>query len=242
VRFPKPSFTSIKKVITRGLFAGVIVNAFSLHREETVRTYVEMNLEHLIHQQEKKLHLKYPEELPLIKYHIPSGKKIFLGIYDRKTNQIFLQNEQFESPDWDFSTVKDTLNHELGHYYTDKLSERLTNHDWPEYTDNMNMLEIMSIKLISEGTATYFERSMNEKEDTFTDEKWPKALGGFFSSWELIPKDEIVYSGGYHLVKPIIDQHGEKGIIYLMFNTPKISEMYNLPGYQQRILRELSQP
>ncbi|MDP3698878.1 MAG: hypothetical protein Q8R47_04785 [Nanoarchaeota archaeon] len=240
--FTKPGFTLIKRAIAGGLLSAAMVNAISSERkEQEVRMYVEINLEQLIQEQEERIGIQYPAQRPVIHYHLPADKSGNFGLYDRKTNEIFLQNDRYELPDWDVETVYDTINHELAHYYLDKLSEKRTNTNWPEYNDR-TMLEKLGIKLISEGTATYIERKMNGKEDTFTDAKWPKALGGFFSSWELIPKDEIVYSGGFHLVKPIIDRYGEKGIEYLLFNPPKGQEMFNLPLYQQRILEELSRP
>ena len=240
MEFPRSGSRLIRKIAIGALYGATLVHAISSEKKEgEVRRYVETNLTTLIREQEKKLGIHYPEQLPIIYYHLPEDKKLTLGLYDPETNKIFLQNEQYKF-DWDAEDVYNTLNHELGHYYLDRLSEKLTNNDWPEYT-NMTALEKMSVKIVSEGIATYFERKMNGNEDTFTDEKWPRALGGFFSSWDLTPKNEIVYDGGYHLVKPIIDQYGEKGIQYLMFNPPKLSEMYSLPLYQQRIIEELSE-
>ena len=241
MQFPRLSSRFIKKAIALGLYGAATINAISSERkEQEVKRYVEKNLDRLIQEQEEELGIQYPEQHPVIHYHLPADKKWALGLYNPKTNEIFLQDDHYELPDWDVETVYDTINHELAHYYLDTLSEKKINTDWPEY-DNLTVIEMVGIKLISEGTATYIERRMNSKEDTFTDEKWPKTLGGFFSSWELIPKDDIVYNGGFHLVKPIIDRYGERGIEYLIFNPPKASEMYSLLIYQQRILQELEE-
>lgn len=238
-----PAFRFLKKAVAVGLLCTTVAVAVSVERKEgEFKTYVDQNLEELIQEQEDTLDINYPKERPIIHYYIHPGKKGAYGSYDYKTNEIFLLSDQYEPPEWDFATAKDTIHHELAHYYLDMLSEQLVHADWPKYEDDMSLAQMLGIKLISEGTATYIERRMNGQEDTFTDQDWPKSVQGFvFHPLMPVPKSEIVYEGGFHLVKPIIDQYGEKGIKYLMFNPPKEQEILNLPLYQQRILEELSQ-
>ena len=239
-----PSFRFVKRTVAVGMMAATVVLATAVERKEgEVKVYVDQNLENIIQEQEKNIGIQYPEELPRIHYYVPEdvAKMGSPGSYDYKTNNIHLQSAFLEPPEWDFSTAKDTIHHELAHYYMDKLSERLVDEDWPKYEDDMTLAQMLGIKLISEGTATYIERKMNGQEDTFTDKDWPKGIRGFvFHPLLPYPKNEIIYYGGFHLVKPVIDQYEEEGIIYLMFNPPQEHEMLNLPLYQQRMLEELS--
>lgn len=239
-----PFLKLLKRVIAGGMLGtGALVAASIEPNEGEVKIYVEQNLEELINLQEKTLGITYHQKNPLIHYSIPPDKTKFgtpLATYDYETNRIYLRSRYLDPPEWDLSAAKDTINHELAHYYMDKLSEELVNRSYPHYEDGMSLAEMLGIKLISEGAATYIERRMNEQPDTFTDEDWPKSIQGFvFHPLMPYPKNEIIYNGGFHLVKPIIDHYGEKGIIYLMFNPPHEQEMLSLPLYQQRMLEEL---
>ena len=240
-----PFFKFLKRTVAGSLLCtGVLVAASMERKEGEVKTYVDQNLEQLIQEQEETLNIAYPPTPPPLQYSLPPEKKMYgaSGLYDYENNVIYLRSSFLDPPEWDLNIAKETLHHELGHYYMDTLSERLVNHNYPYYPDAMPLTEMLGIKLVSEGTASYIERRMNgEQEDTFNDDDWPKNIQGFFFH-PLLPflRPEIIYGGGFHLVKPIIDQHGEWGIQYLIFNPPTEQELFTLPLYQQRILEELS--
>ena len=87
--------------------------------------------------------------------------------------------------------------------------------------------------MINEGIAKYVENKMNgEDNDPFPFEEWPTEIKGF--------SNRVIYEGGYALVRPIIDKHGEKGIQFLLFNhlTPK--ELYTPEEYQEKILTDIA--
>jgi len=126
--------------------------------------------------------------------------------------------------------TQEDLDHELGHSYADKLSESLGNGDWPDYETSYNPL---GTELVCEGIAEYFARCMNNGKDDFKDSDWPKELKGFFDG-------KVIYSGGYHLVNPVINRYGKRGIEYLILHPPLHSDMKDLPRYQQRTLEELA--
>ncbi len=178
-----PFFKFLKRVIAGGVFGtGVLVAASIEPNEGEVKIYVEQNLEELIKQQEEIIGITYRQKNPIIQYSIPPDKTIFgipPGMYDYEIDIIYLQNRYLEPPEWNLPAAKDTINHELGHYYMDKLSEELVSRSYPHYEDYMNLAEMISIKLISEGTVTYIERRMNGEPDTFTDKDWPKTIQGF---------------------------------------------------------------
>lgn len=224
-------------------------------RDPEVQEFVEKHLEEIILAQEKKLGLSYPALPKDIRYLLPLAEKdnSTIGLYDSKTDTIYLQSGRLTTPGFNWGDflariiagnlreVKVTLDHELGHFYCDKLSESLGRGSWRSDLDIHKDSELISIKLVSEGIAEYFERTMNGGEDIFKDSFWPKELKGFFFP-KKIDKYTLFYGGGHHLVKPIIEKHGEKGIIYLMFKFPNATELLDLPSYQKKALRELGDP
>lgn len=234
----------VHKFLTGALFFGAAAVIIPPAREENIRPnvpeYVEANLENFIQQQEEALGIKYPQERPTIHYYIENDDGETYGRYRTKTDEIFLRSPYFSS-EWEEADVRDTMHHELGHFFCDKLSENLREKNWPNYR-SADAYEEVSLKLISEGIATYIESKMNGEEDDFNDSEWPTNLWEFYRlPFQSEVKSKFKYDGGFHLVKPIIDQHGSKGIEYLIFNTPERHEILDLPGYQQRILHELSE-
>ncbi len=123
--------------------------------------------------------------------------------------------------------VENTLYHELGHFYYDKLNESLGNGRYV-HTNG----KYYGTRLMQEGIAGYFENKINDEEDLFEDSDWPKDIKDF--------GDYEFYSGGYHLVKPIIEKFNKKGIEYLILNVPSDEELKDVPKYQKRVIKILS--
>ena len=220
-------------------------------RDPEVQNYVEENLENILEAQEQKMNLTlfFPKK---IQYLLPIEETDpnTLGLYNNQTDTIYLQSGRLTTPgfNWgdflalittrDLEETKRVLDHELGHFYCDKLSESLGKGSWhSEAVFNHSQKESISIILVAEGIAEYFERIMNGGEDAFKDSSWPKNLNGFYFN-----QNVLFYDGGYHLVKPIIKKYGEKGIIYLLFKFPNKKELLDLPAYQKKALKELNDP
>lgn len=181
-----------------------------------------LNLERIIKEQEEKLGIKHfgvPEVMYLP--YLPEG---LLGIYNEKLNTIFIAINQHN--------MEETLDHELGHYYADGLHESLDLGNWPIFPGGKN--DNIGVKLISEGIAEYFSRKLNNREDNFKDSDWPDNFDDFWTQ-------RVIYSGGYHLVRPIIEEHGTNAIKYLILNTPGTNDLTNLPEYQKKCLKELEE-
>lgn len=221
-------------------------------RDPQVQNYVEENLKEIIREQETEMDLSYPSLPKDIRYLLPLKETdpSILGLYNNKTDTIYLQSGRLTTPgfNWgdflvmitarDVEETKAVLDHELGHFYCDKLSENLGTGSWPSdhYADK-TLDELISLKLVSEGIAEYFERTMNNGADNFTDSSWPKLMNKFYKN-----DRHLFYDGGYHLVKPILEKYGEEGIIYLMFKPPTAPELLELPAYQKKALKELDDP
>lgn len=229
--------------------AGVFL---SHHRDPDVELYIKENLDRIIQDQEEKLKITYPS-LPKIEYVLSSSTAngSAMGEYLAFSNHINLASSLLTLPEMDFSDwfakiitlngtekAEDVVNHELGHFYCDQLSETLGYGSWPNYFFK-NEFQQFSLKLISEGIATYFEMTMNNTPDNFKDEEWPENIALLAASPDSMANYWFYY-GGYHLVKPVIDKYKSEGIAYLMFYPPTQSELRNLSQYQKKVMEKLS--
>ena len=215
--------------------------------EESIPPYVENNLPKIVKNQEEKLGIKH-FGIPKIVYEIPpevKGPLVPPGSYDPKKDVIYLPFGNSITPEENvtntlatclslgaLANIEEVINHELGHFYSDKLYESMGFGlgNWPSYSPDGQLTDDeIGTKLISEGIAGYFEKTINNKEDKFRDSDWPKKREDFRDI-------HIIYEGGFHLVKPIIGKHGKRGIEYLILNPPRVEDLENLPAYQSRIL------
>lgn len=247
---------SLKRALIASLtFAGVYLTC-SVVKNEAINSasraahrYVISNLEQRLREQENKLGIKYCsipylvlEDAPVI-IAANDGIKICAGIYNPPTDTLFLLTYLKRTPEFNatnliaelftFGFVEDinrTLDHELGHFYIDKLFESKGIFVEGYYP---NEESLAAAKLINEGICEYFKKKMgNNMEDNFKEEDWPTNIFGF-------REKEVIYAGGFHLVKPILERYGKAGIEYLVFNLPSREELYDLLSYQKKIMQEL---
>ncbi len=132
---------------------------------------------------------------------------------------------------------EELIYHELGHFYLFKLHSRI-GLAYPEVDENKKITEWWGARnsLLSEGIATYFEKGINGRADDFNDSEYPEAIEDFLTN-RLDFLLRLYYSGGYHLVKPILDGFGiEEGCKRLLLNPPKKEELTKLPEYRKRVL------
>lgn len=219
------------------------------HKDSDIEAYTNENLELIIKKQEEKIGITYPAERPAIEYILPEEYRILglYGLYDDREDTIYLPSGILVKPEFnlsDFITtiatfnstadVKRALDHELAHFYCDKVREKALGKNYP--TLQIFILfpeERIAYKLINEGIARYFENSLNgEYKRPYPFEKWPTQLEEF--------SNDVFYQGGYALVKPVIDQYGEKGIQFLLFNPPTPDELFTPKEYKERMLRDIA--
>ena len=227
---------------------------FPLWQSRNSEEYARKNLENRIQLQEEKLGIKHfgvPNLGFNDEYLSATG-----GTYDAETDSIIIEVNNTKTTYSEFNRwiekhlefeamhVDEVLDHELGHFYMDKLSESLTGTNFPDYaaletelSDSLSQKEAdseqwanyMATKFVSEGVAEYFRYETNpyaEKPDTF-------CFG------DTITEHELVYEIGYWTVKLVIDKHGREGIIYMMNNLPYEFELFCPPCYKERILDDI---
>jgi len=242
-------------VLGVSLSLGGLVLGYSGYREHQARKnsqYIrETVLENRIQAHEETLGITYHGK-PKLSFETPEDwdpDRTSFALYDTKTNTIHIaQYFVYNSMSTMEPYIEELLDHELGHFYVDALNESMGKGDWPGYNEKITEAEVLKdlgIKLISEGIAEYFRKELNPEDDLlrlehklggkreatdFQDSDWPKDVFDFFQRY-------VMYEGGHHLVKPIIDKHGKKGILYLMENPP--TDLLDLPSYQKEVLKSL---
>ena len=217
-------------------------------KDPDIEVYVQENLEQIIQEQEKTLGITYPADRPALYYTLPEEYKLvgMLGLYRGGEDTVYLPSGILTKPEWDFSdfmatiatfnntyNVRRSVDHELAHFYCDKITEKFFQNKSPLFYFYLTDEERMGQLLVDEGIAEYVENKMNgEDEKPFSFQGWPSDLSQF--------RNKEVYQGGYAMVKPIIDQHGEKGIQFLLFNPPTPKELFMPQKYQERMLTSIA--
>lgn len=257
------SMTFFKKMVAGFCATSVVVvsSAFFVQKKvsDSIEPYVRSHLEEIMKDQEVVLGIKHMgvpeisfEDAPCTKgrsflasleisgEYVPKEDKIYLPLVFKITPEKKLINTLASWMTFgSISNVKEVLDHELGHFYVDKLSEALGRGNCPDYSgidvktrSGMNdyMEKSLGIKVVSEGIARYFDIKMNDREVSHV--SWPRELEDFSRSWS-------IFDVGYKLVKPIIDKHGREGIEYLITNFPSSKEIFKLDNYQNRALEYL---
>ena len=187
--------------------------------------YIRSYLERAIELQERILGIKHfgqPEIIIGMRHGKHKNGKIYLKYLDKKD-----------------------LDHESGHWYLYELRNRLGVHsfvDDEDFDEDKPMTEWWQARnlLISEGVAEYFGRKMHgeDKNDDFSDYEYPNSIRDFFKNrFDFLLR--LYYSGGYHLVAPILNKFGvEEGCKRIILNLPKKDDLVRLPEYRGRILSE----
>ena len=230
--------------------------AIKQESENHIKRFVEANIPTYIKEHEKRLYIKYIGT-PKVIVGISQKRKgshpniTICGSYVQENNTIRLRKDimikkgekdeeglEVKSSE-NLCEIETTLNHELGHYYSDQFNDLILGRgNWPSF-NNLSEVEKMALWVVSEGIAGYFER-MNDPYGDFRDSKFPKTENDFWiDENQKNPNYHLRYEGGYHLVKPIIDEFKGQGIEYLMVNPPNEEEALNLKKYQQDVLAAL---
>ena len=241
--------------ILGGMMASYHLGKAMQHRAtENSKRYVESHLEEAMKKQEEVLGIKHIGK-PTIVYGCHPYHD---GVYKSYVDTISLEICRAITPEKNISDilakhlaqrepfdVKSVLDHELGHFYMDKLNESKGNGDYVLFEGDQDW---KGKNLIAEGIATYFERSLNKWEDPVA-----KIKESDIKAVEKMLKLYNVYEVGYRVVKPIIDGHGTKAIEYLIENPPNINGKIDdqgrlldltvineLKAYQTKVLEQLS--
>ncbi len=163
-----------------------------------------------------------------VAYYQPTDKCVVFNAKYEDTDIAALV-EQLKSPAGELNPMlafmRDTLSHELGHYFVDLLIDAEQKNSWLRCGSGFLGLDTFGRKIISEGIAEYFrcQTFPDSPAEPFEDGWWHDESA--VRAAELAGADAyhgVIYGGGYRLVKPIIDKYGLKGIHYLLASPLKI--------------------
>lgn len=223
-----------------------------------VQRYTESHLAEIAKEQENKIgirHFGLPRVLYQSNNHIPFMDRTIISTlnglfggasYNPETDEIFLPKGLRVTPENNLTNklsnliyfelpmdTKRVLSHELGHYYCDKLNESRGKGNLAPQTE-------VGETLVSEGIAEYFSYiTTGDDVPKFNDSEWPDKPDNFGKSYRY--NRHVIYDGGFHLVKPIIDKYGKKGITYLMENPPSEKDLGDVSMYQIKVLKALGE-
>jgi hypothetical protein len=170
-------------------------------------------------------------------------KKVTYEVYYDKISQSYLVTHLYLPllpRDSGTAFVADLLGHELGHALADQRSRHTRGVPWADTSVwNHGPKRARFVQaLIAEGTAEYFGRLLS-RDTTGNIRMIPKRI----SKREKEPKS-WKYSGGYTLVKPILDSFGIRGLDYIIENTAFPGRSFNFrksaKRYQTRAFALLS--
>ena len=135
--------------------------------------------------------------------------------------------------------VAPRMHHELAHLFTDERRKqlgvvRLIDRDLRGKITQEQFGQLVCERIIAEGIATYVQAEMNDHQEAYTraPQQWPK----WPQEWRSFLETEIIYNGGYQIVKPILNEHGKRGIDTLILFPLQPEELSNPLLYQKRIM------
>lgn len=111
--------------------------------------------------------------------------------------------------------LRSKIDHELGHALVHDIARRSGYTLWYDVPAYEMLIpdDQIAITMLSEGLATFFERLT-------TSDRSPKGYGLLPHTWQdpswRLDKHNIIYEGGYWIVYPIVQDYGEKGIVYVL--------------------------
>jgi hypothetical protein len=241
---------SVLTIATATLFTiGTVKLSHNVQRKR-IEEYTTNNLEQIMQNLEDVQGIKFIDK-PKIEFELSQDAKDHLvtnmtpvALYWPPVDTIYLKTNHLVTPKISFNDmlinlihfggVNNTysvLAHELGHYHTDKIYEKIPYSNW--WGVNNVKSDTIGYMLVTEGIAEHFERSLTCEGDNFSDNEWPEDYT------LILDEGRLLYDGGFHLVNPIMEKYGEAGMIHLMYHLPTEDDLLNLPSYQKKIMKDL---
>ena len=215
-----------------------IYNKYHTKIEQTLNVLVDQR----ISEQERRLGLHY-EKKPKIGLRLSDKNVLFSvnayktmgGIYAPDNDSISFSFETLHPND---NTIVKLVDHELAHsYFFNKFGEMPADTNSLFYSSRGSPARMIRNEIIREGFAFYVENKMSNTPDKFKDSEWPNSINNFFVNDKKYRYYQ--YDGGAHLLKPILDRFGNRGLEYVINNLPEKSDLISLPRYQRRIIEIL---
>lgn len=230
--------------VAAGLFSLGLWDYNKKENSRRIEEWANANITRIILTPEEELHVTYPG-VPSIELRGLNSIKAH-GIYENTTETIVIDplstrivgDKSLYSAVVDITAptsrtdLENTLRHELGHYFLDELAETVGLPQLDEIFEKTRTQQ-MGYRIVHEGIAEYFEHG-SSYDSNFEDADWPDEPLYIF-----LNPGRYVCRGGFSLVKPIVDEFGEAGMLKLLVEPPSFQDLCDLPGYKSAILDDL---
>jgi len=129
--------------------------------------------------------------------------------------------------------------HEFGHHLIDQWSRVQGRGMWPCVDEEDKITSRIGLYMINEGLAKYAQCTAIDGKSVLPanvdlSAMYNQVVDGVFPLLRL-----LVYEGGFQLVQPVLDQHGKRGIEFLLEHPPSDTDMFDLGAYQSGVLGAL---
>ncbi len=133
------------------------------------------------------------------------------------------------------------IDHELGHLLMDQVSRRNKLGIWytPEDFQKLSKERQMGVRIVSEGVAVYFAHIEYPTIDTLCEKSFPSNQK---EEEDFVLRD-VIYDGGYWLVRDILKEHGEIGLLWILrhpFTSTNGNMRKEAVDYRSQALLELT--
>jgi hypothetical protein len=111
--------------------------------------------------------------------------------------------------------LAELLDHELGHELTDQVSRRNGLGPWftEQRFDISTREEKLGLDILSEGTALFFQRvNFPQPNSRLSEQLFPATR----EEQRFYTYETVAYDGGYWIVRDVLKQYGEHGLVWLM--------------------------
>lgn len=137
--------------------------------------------------------------------------------------------------------IAELIDHELGHELMDQVSRRNGLGPWfTEARFNASTeAERFGLDILSEGTAQFFQRVDFPHNDSALSER---AFPATREERRIYTYRLVAFEGGYWMVRDVLSQYGERGLIWLMSHPLVAGDdmRASAVAYRDRALQELS--
>lgn len=190
----------------------------------------------------------FAQDLASVAWYVPSTEKIYIS----KRLQSYLPNLKHCRSDLpafgdlatDRDVIRETIDHELGHRFTDDVRKKLGKRSW--LTDvawqAMPSEDRVGARMIIEGIGNYYGSTSHVSDGILQPlnglSVLPRSL--YDSAWG---DTDFRYEGGAWLVEPILECYGEEGLVYLLTHCMSFSNgdvRSAAIAYQQQALSDLA--
>ena len=198
--------------------------------------------------QEEYLHIDYDDNFPAISITVGMGKDLY-AVYKPEQKEIVfnaiilthcdfrylkknLKHESFGETRCFYERLRETISHELGHYYSHLqiLSRKKTSWLAEHYNANQQYgLENFAAQMLIEGIGEVFGDTFGDRtEARVADVAWTLYTRGEMD--EEVAVTWFTYQGGHAIVRPILESQGYSRGINWIFDHPvnlKLTKLYS---------------